>query len=676
MADVSSTSSSSSSSTSVDSDGHYWGLASGLDVDSIVTGLLADDQAKIDKADQQQQTLEWQQTAYRNLITELNNFQTAYLQLGSSTTMLSSSMYADYDVTSSDPSLVTATATASATGDPQTITVNQSATTAKLTGEQVGGSITGDVSLDTAVSTLYSNAESAETAGDSDPSFQVDVDGVTKSISFSATELDGISSDDFVTLLNNKLDTAFGTVTPVGGGTAVCKVQASADDSGDLELDTQGDYTTSVSIISGTGSDAAAALGLSNGQSNRISTGSMTLGELFSEKGVTPVENGSGDIIANINGTDVDLGSETDTVQDAFSAIDNAGAGVTISYDSTSDTVTLTANQSGASGEVDTSKDTSGFFDALGIGETTDTGQDALVNVDGTDYSRSTNSFTIAGVTYSILGQVSSPQTVNLTLSQDTSGLQTGVENFINAYNTLISDIHTQINTAPNSDYPPLTDAQKADMTSDQITSWNAQADQGMLYNDSTLSDLCDQMREVLYQPVTLSDGTQFSIFDMGITTSDNADDYGKLEIDPTNTDTFTNAINTESNKIMQLFTKSSSILLELGPQGTQAVQDQETRMSTEGLANRLNDLIQGAAGTVNGTNGSLIQMAGTTDIDTYNNTIYNELQDVSDNITDLTDQMNDKKNQLYTEFENLETFMEQANTQSSMISSLSGSSS
>ena len=58
---------SSSSSSSADY-GRITGLASGLDIDGLVESMLSNDQARVDKAKQAKQTLEWQQEAYVDII--------------------------------------------------------------------------------------------------------------------------------------------------------------------------------------------------------------------------------------------------------------------------------------------------------------------------------------------------------------------------------------------------------------------------------------------------------------------------------------------------------------------------------------------------------------------------------------------------------------------------------
>ena len=97
-------------------------MASGLDVDSTVITLMTAEQYKIDKANQDQQTLQWKQSAYQDIINDVKDMQNSFFNVSSSdTNLLSSSNYSSLDATSLDsvsstaPPAATATAGAGAT---------------------------------------------------------------------------------------------------------------------------------------------------------------------------------------------------------------------------------------------------------------------------------------------------------------------------------------------------------------------------------------------------------------------------------------------------------------------------------------------------------------------------------------------------------------------------------
>ncbi|HEX2938765.1 MAG TPA: flagellar filament capping protein FliD [Ruminiclostridium sp.] len=776
MATISATSgSSSSSSTSTVQNGHYWGLASGLDVDSIVTAMVSKEQSKIDKAQQSQQKLEWKQEAYRDIISKLSSFENAYLQLGQSTSMGASSMYTSFSCTSSSPYL-TVSANSDADGAAQNVVIKQSATIAALTGSSIKGIVQNSKDLDNVLSNLKQYASMAESVGDADPAMTVTVDGVSKNLSFSSSDLSTISTaSDLVGLVNTKLTSAFGTVPNTSGTGTTTKVVASLGAGDTLVLSTAGGYQTQFSLTgvngdfdarmlstvtqlaadngtaaptmnvsyggvsktltfstsddlsqsgylatinsklaaafpdkgltasvdskgaitikdtSGTAAsvttantsfNALDAFAMSDGTNNRLNINNTTLGDYLTSKGVTPAASNvdaNGNIWVTINGQKVTLGTSGTKLSDVFANIDKSGAGVTISYDKTLDTISLTANQSGAAGSVDISKDTSGIFSAFGFTNNYDIGKDALVTINGVDYTRDSNNFVINGVTYGITSKVdlndaSTTIKSTVTFAQNTSTLKKGIQDFVSAYNTLIAAVHTQINTSPDKDYQPLTDAQKNQMSETQIDKWNDKAKAGMLFDDGTLETITDQMRDLLYQPVTASDGSTISLYDIGITTSDFADDYGKLEIKTEDESKFEDAIARNADKIKDLFTKTSDILLDIAPTTDSGVQAQKTRRQEEGLVGRLDDVIKGAIGSVSGSKGSLLVIAGNVgDSTQYDNSIYDQLKDISSTISDLQDRLKTEKERYYSQFEKLETFMAQANSQSSSLTSMLG---
>ncbi|WKB35254.1 flagellar filament capping protein FliD [Terrilactibacillus sp. S3-3] len=70
---------------------------------------------------------------------------------------------------------------------------------------------------------------------------------------------------------------------------------------------------------------------------------------------------------------------------------------------------------------------------------------------------------------------------MTVSVGTDTDAVYTMISNFVTQYNDAISQLNTQIGTAPDRDYPPLTDAQKAQMNTTDINNWNEKAEQGIL---------------------------------------------------------------------------------------------------------------------------------------------------------------------------------------------------
>jgi flagellar hook-associated protein 2 len=81
-------------------------------------------------------------------------------------------------------------------------------------------------------------------------------------------------------------------------------------------------------------------------------------------------------------------------------------------------------------------------------------GANAVLTVDGVPFSSSSNTVTgaIQGVTLNLVSQ--SPNPVQLTVGPDTNQITTAVNNFVSAYNTVISTINTQYVVDPTGSIP------------------------------------------------------------------------------------------------------------------------------------------------------------------------------------------------------------------------------
>jgi flagellar hook-associated protein 2 len=163
------------------------GLASGMDTDSIVKKLMTAESASMNKMKQSQQKYEWQSDGYRQWNSDLFSFYTNTLF-----SMKLSGQYGTYNLSSSDSSSVTGTATASAIPGTYSLEVDHLAQSATM--------VT-NVSLDT------TNTFSDQNLGDSG-SFTItttDQTGktVTSTISVDATK-DKIG--DVVSRINSAKD--------------------------------------------------------------------------------------------------------------------------------------------------------------------------------------------------------------------------------------------------------------------------------------------------------------------------------------------------------------------------------------------------------------------------------------------------------------------------------------
>ncbi|MBO3793448.1 flagellar hook-associated protein 2 [Bacillus subtilis] len=143
------------------------GLASGMDIDDIVSKLIQTERAPLNKLTQKKQTLEWQRDSYREVNSKIKEFQD-YM---SNNKLTYPSTFQSKTVSSSNESVLTATGTASAANSSSTIEVASLATAATYKANNYTGYTQGDYNLafnvvspgETAAKTVNISVTSADT---------------------------------------------------------------------------------------------------------------------------------------------------------------------------------------------------------------------------------------------------------------------------------------------------------------------------------------------------------------------------------------------------------------------------------------------------------------------------------------------------------------------------------
>ncbi len=642
---MSSSSSSSVSATTVNGTTRFSGLSSGIDVDSLVEELMTAESAKLDKMKQQQQLATWKQEQYREIITDITDFVDTYLDLTSSDSILKQSNFLQFSV-ECDSTAVAAVATASAAAGSHKLTVSQLATGAtQASATSVTQAVTG------------SSAVSDFTALEG-TSFTITVDGTTRMVSFDDA-YSGSTYEEAIQYVQDAVDEAVGAgkvvISTVDGTDATALTLAAADDSG----------VSSIAVADASSNSAFSALGFdsSSNLSNRLST-SDTLGEVASKLASgTSFLSADGEIEFAINGQTFTF-DEDDTLSDMISTVNkDATANVTMVYDENMDQLIISADETGA-GRTLAVADTSGtFFSSLL--STYTAGVDAKVELDGTALTRSANTFTEAGITYT-LSKVTT-ESAEVDVSQDTDAVYDVINNFVTAYNKLLETINGKLDEEYDSDYPPLTEAQEEEMSDTEIESWNEQAQTGLLANDMTLSAMIRKMRTAVMSSVS---GVTDTLTSIGITTSTYTE-QGKLHIDE---DTLKAAIAEDPEAIKSLFTQSSASYSGTTTVRTLTSSERSVRTSEEGIAYKLYDILQDYVGTIRDTSGNkglLLEKAGMeNDTSDTDNSLTTQLESLADKIEAEEERLDEVEDWYYDKFTAMETALSTLSSQYSIISS------
>lgn len=149
------------------------GLTSGLDTEAIVGALVSAYSYKKDKYTKAQTKLTWKQDAWKSLNSKVYNL---YTEIGN---MRYSSSYSAKKTTVSDTSKATAVASGTAINGTQTLSVNQLASTAYITGGYLENAKTGDATLGS-LGIVSSNEKAKFNVTTAEGSKEIEVDSTTK----------------------------------------------------------------------------------------------------------------------------------------------------------------------------------------------------------------------------------------------------------------------------------------------------------------------------------------------------------------------------------------------------------------------------------------------------------------------------------------------------------------
>ncbi len=411
----------------------FSGLASGLDTDSWVNALVSVKQLSVTSLQTQLSEFNQTQKTLSNLKTSFTNFQTALQALTDSLYSSSGDIFASNIATSSNDDIFTATVTSDAVRDTYSINVKQLATTTtaqslEAASEVADGSTKlSDIGINAGTLTVY-------------------VDGARTEIN--------IDKDDTIANLQSRLsqagaelsiDEETGIMSITANDGKELRIGANTDTSNmisllGLQLNEAGAYVSSSSVYKVTGSTVLT--GANAGFNTQITEGTFTIGNAT----FTIDENTTLDgLISQINKSD--------------------DANVFASWDAASGKLVLKSDAEGAS-YINIEAGTSNFTDVMGltiserdsnnnitstklVTAAQDLGDNAIVNINGTDITSTSNTITsdisrISGLTLN-LKAVNTEETPSstLTIEQDTTKITDALTDVIDSYNSLMSGIDT-----------------------------------------------------------------------------------------------------------------------------------------------------------------------------------------------------------------------------------------
>ena len=152
---------------------------------------------------------------------------------------------------------------------------------------------------------------------------------------------------------------------------------------------------------------------------------------------------------------------------------------------------------------------------ALGLATKID-GRDAVIDLNGVEYTSSKNTFEINGMTITVQQEIS--EEITLTTAEDTDEIFNMIKNFFTEYNKLINEMDGLYNADSSKGYEPLLSEEKQGLADAEIEEWEKKIKDSLLRRDSTLRNVTDAMKNALMQGATVN-GKKMYLSDFGINT-------------------------------------------------------------------------------------------------------------------------------------------------------------
>lgn len=673
------------------------GLATGLDMDQIVTDSMKPYRIKIDKKGQQKEILEIKQKLYREIVKDSRELYNKYFDITKSDSLLLSKNWSTTKFTSSNENLVSVTGSSTAKIDNYTVTgknakANQKSVTEGINegdkllinGEEF--TLKGDTVRERAnnlnnqlkakginVSVKYTDFasttgtnksgfvfESTVLGKDSNftigGSFGNNIGTVEKGIDATAST---IAKDNGSKFTIEDLKNAVGIIK-IGDKEVEIEINDTLANS-DIEkllqdklkeynltakVSETGEITFETTVLGSKVDDPKLSIGnvvgkLTNGIDATFTKNTIDL----------TVDDISGKMIS-INGNLVDLTgkiTENEISDHINKVLKDQGIAITASFETGK--VILTSNVAGASKEVNVKIAGSGVELATG-------GQDAEIvikNSTGGIYTHNgiSNSITLDGVTFKFNGDIPENSSITINGKVDVTETKEKLVKFINDYNTLIEKLNKLTTEKRNRNFDPLTADQKKEMSENEIKLWNEKVEKGQLSRDTDLTRIANSLKNSMR---TLVDGSGLNLEKIGIKP---VSDYqgtknGTFTIDE---NTLTKALEENSEEVMNLFIKSKP---------TDENLSDSQKYSKTGLIQRIKDIIYNE--TMTSTSNFLKKVGYEGTVTAYNNTLTRSIEEYEKKMADMEIDFARREQALYSKYSTLETIMNKYNSQQSYL--------
>jgi flagellar hook-associated protein 2 len=409
-------------------------MTGGIDYSQIIQQLTQANRAPGDALNQTLQTDRLQNNDWANVASLAVKVQNDLVDLTNSST------FASYTSTLSGTDASNFTATAGVNAAPGTYDIS-------VTSPLKYGSVTSGAQIGKAVDFMNTSVTSSVFN-------QPVTTGTTLSVTQGATTTSYTvkSGDTINNILTNLFPSGSNVTWTAGTGSAADTISITNSSTSDITFGTAGDTNMLFAAIGLAGQTVTA----SGGQKSSGVMGHVQLSQFLGSANLAQSFTYSGAGTISINGVNIDYNTQTDTLQQIINRVNSSNAGVTASYDSIHDTVSLTSktSQPVSVKDVPTTGNTSqtnnlgavlGVTSASTTAPTVVTGSAMQYTLNGTTMSSPTSTLTnvIPGVAINVNAPSSAfsgtktSLDASITVAQDNSSVTTKVKTFVADFNNL-----------------------------------------------------------------------------------------------------------------------------------------------------------------------------------------------------------------------------------------------
>lgn len=468
-------------------------------------------------------------------------------------------------------------------------------------------------------------------------------------------------NEKFKKLLQDKLDGAFGT-----GKVQVDFSVTPGKDTGKLSFTTK-DKNDILRVTGGSGKlfGDTGALGIEAGDGNRLN-----MNRSLEKLGIT-FPSGTDKKELTINGIKVGEYDKEAKISDIIKDINNnEELGISVKYSEISNEFVFTTKETGENTKIEI---TGGLGEEL-FGKVEAQGTDAIIDVTVNgkheQLKRSSNDIDIDGLKVKVSGKFGNYDTngtlsidpaeeVSFTFKPDTEKVFDAIKEMVEDYNKIIDTLHTAISTKPSREYQPLTDEQKKEMSKEEIEKWEEKAQEGLLFGDSHLRELQNDLR-FIFAP---GGEAGAALRAMGIEPADNYKSGSKIKLDETKLKA---ALEANPEKVKEAFNAPS-------PAGAQNSGDRDAFKG--GVMTQLKSISDKFASTSLSRPGILLQRAGSPKSanSMMNNALQKEIDGIDKTLDGLNLRLKKEIDRYNSKFTQLEMLVSQMNAQSGQLAGLMG---